>query len=194
MRLTLDHILIKDFLNTLESGDYSFISNKKKVQDKIAKKWDRLLAQYENLNGSRKISKEVVTNGRIESLYAKFKAINLACDILEFKKEDQAIEILKEHYFFIDEANYQKEIERIKSESQSILIQVEKLKAQLPEQENNKGKTAQHIDQVILGYCAFVGIQLKPNKCTVTEFIALKNLFLSKLKELQKPKAVKNGR
>ena len=58
----------------------------------------------------------------------------------------------------------------------------------LPKQEEKTSNKSQHIDQVILGYCSFVGIQIKPNKCTVTEFASLKNLFESKLKQLEKPK------
>ncbi len=188
MKIGLDYILIKDFFKVLETEDLRFLP---KYQRKNVV-WDDLLSEYESLSGGRKTEKEITTKGRIESLKAKFNAIQLACEILGFRKEQQAIDILKEHYFFINEANYHKELERIQKESESILIQIKKLEKQLPAPKKETQKKSQHIDQVILGYSSFVGLQIKPNKCTVTEFISLKNLFESKLKQLEKPQ--KNGR
>lgn len=188
MKLGLDYIKIKDFFKVLETNDLRFLS--KNQRKNVV--WEDLLSEYETLSGGRKTAKDISINGRIEGLKAKFNAIQLACEILGFRREQEAIEILKEHYFFINESNYHKELKRIQKESESILIQVKKLEKQLPEPKKETQKESRHIDQVILGYCSFVGIQIKPNKCTVTEFISLKNLFEAKLKQLEKPQ--NNGR
>jgi hypothetical protein len=184
LRIGLDYILIKDFFKVLEMNDIKYLS---KYQRKNIV-WDDLLSEYETLSGGRKTAKEVSVKGRVEGLKCQFNAIQLACNILSFRKEQTALDILKESYLHINESNYHQEIERVKKESESILIQIKKLESYLPEEkENTSPKQSQHIDQVILGYCSFVGIQIKPNKCTVTEFISLKNLFESKLKQLEKP-------
>ena len=187
MRIGLDYILIKDFFKVLETNDFSVISKSKKIQSKYSETWQDLLAEYETLSGNGEISKNVIENGKIESLKCKFKAIQIACEILSFRYDLDTIKILKEHFFFIDETNYQKEIQRIKKESEFILNEIKTLENLLPKVEESTSKKSQHIDQVILGYCAFVGLQIKPNECTVTEFTGLKNLFESKLKELEKP-------
>lgn len=192
MKLSLDHIKIKPFLKVLETKDFSHLSKKEKVKEKIAEHWDRLLEEFETLSGNRKKNKQLSINSRIESLKAKFNAINISCDVLLFRREQEAIEILKEHYFFLDETNYTKDIERIKKESESILIQIKKLESQLPEDKNITPGNTKHIDQVILGYCSFLGVQIKPNDCTVTEFKAMEKLFENKLKQLEKPQS--NGR
>ena len=191
MKLDLDHIFIKDFFKVLETGDYSFITKNKRKQKKLNLIWDKLLQDYELLAGNKKLSKEIEVNSKIESLHCKFKAINICCDVLGFKYELEALKILKEHYFFIDENNYHKELERVKNESKSILIQIEKLKSQLPKEEDlQEESNPQHIDKIILGYCSFLGLNVKPNHCTVSEYIGLKQLFEDKLKQLEKP--VKN--
>lgn len=181
MKIDLDHIKVKPFFKVLETGNFHhFTKSKRKAIEPI---WDELLEAYEKLSGNRKTNKEISTRARIEGLICKFKAINIACDCLAFKYEEDALEILKEHYFFINNSNYNKELERIKKESESILIQVEKLKKQLPKEETSNKR---HIDEIILGYCSFLGIQVKPNDCTVTEFKALEKLFENKLKQLEK--------
>ena len=188
MRIGADYILIKDFFKVLETNDFSFISKKEKIQSAYKDVWHDLLSEYETLSGNGTISKEVTENGKIESLKCKFNAIQIACKVLAFRYDAETINILKQHFFFIDENNYQKEILRIQKESEFILNEIETLEKLLPKQEEKTSNKSQHIDQVILGYCSFVGIQIKPNKCTVTEFISLKNLFESKLKQLEKPK------
>lgn len=186
MKLSLDHILAKDFFKVLETDDLSII------KDLDENTWQNLINEYEDLSGNRLHDKEISLSARIEGLFCKYKAINLACDVLEFRYDEETIDILKEHYFFINKENYQSELQRIKKESESILIQVKKLETQLPKREEKTVKKSKHIDEIIIGYGAFVGYQVKPNSCTVTEFISLKNLFESKLKQLEKP--VKNGR
>tara|TARA_R110001606_G_scaffold321052_2_gene467897 strand:- start:5682 stop:6260 length:579 start_codon:yes stop_codon:yes gene_type:complete len=188
LRIGADYILIKDFFKVLETNDFSFISNKEKIQSAYKDVWQDLLSEYETLSGNGTISKEVTENGKIESLKCKFNAIQIACKVLAFRYDVETINILKQHFFFIDENNYQKEILRIQKESEFILNEIETLEKLLPKQEEKTSNKSQHIDQVILGYCSFVGIQIKPNKCTVTEFASLKNLFESKLKQLEKPK------
>ncbi len=179
-------------MNILETGDFSLYSSNKKKQQKLIDVWEDLQTEYEILKEDKTKSKTISISARIESILNKYKAINICCEVLRFTESKQAIEILKEHYFSIDENNYQSELERIENESKSYLIQVEKLKSQLPKQEENTSSKKTNFDEVILGYCAFVGVQLTPNKATVTEVIALEKLFLSKLKELEKPQ--KNGR
>jgi len=187
LKLDLDHIFIKDFFKALSSGDLSYITKNKRKQKKLALVWDKLLQDYEILSKNKTLSKEIDVNAKIESLYCKFKAINICCDALKKTYNKDAVDILKEHYFFIDENNYQKELDRIKNESKSIFIQIEKLKSELPKKEVSEKSNPQHIDKVILGYCSFVGVQIKPNYCTVTEFEGLKELFSDKLKQLEKP-------
>ncbi|QQV90492.1 hypothetical protein Danklef1_13 [Polaribacter phage Danklef_1] len=188
MQISLDTIKYKVFFKILDTGDFSFFSSNKKKQEKLKQVWGQLEEEFEILKKDKKKTKTIIINSRIESLYNKFRAINLCCEVLRFKYSEEAIEILKEHYFSIDKTHYAKELERIENESKSILIQIEKLKAQLPQETEVSDTKNTNLDDVILGYCSFVNIQIRPNEATVTEVLAIEKLFEAKLKELEKSK------
>lgn len=186
MQIRLDTIKFKVFMHIMEHGDFGIYSKSKKKQAKLESVWIDLQAEYEKLKGDSKSSTILSLKSEIRSVLAKFKTINLCCEILRFKESEDAIKILQEHYFFIDSSNYHSELDRIENESQSYLIQIEKLKKQLPEEDEKEDQNPINHDEIILGYCAFIGVQLQPNKATVTEVLAVEKLFLNKLKELKK--------
>ena len=188
MQISLDTIKYKVFLKILDSGDYSFFSSNKKKQDKLKEVWGKLENEFEVLKKDKSKLKLIAINSRIESLLNKFRVINLCCEALRFKYSTEAIEILKEHYFSIDHNCYSEELNRIENESKSILIQIEKLKSQLPKEVESFNTNQTNLDDIILGYCSFLNIQIRPNDATVTEVLAIEKLFESKLKELEKSK------
>jgi hypothetical protein len=193
MRIDLDNIKIKVFLKILVTGDFSYYSSKEKEQIKLSEVWEDLKDEYELVCDDKKKNKQISISSRIEALLCKYKAISIACHVLRFTYSEQAISILKDHYLKIDRDNYNDSIDKIENDSKSILIQIEKLKSELPTEDDQEttSKSNQSIDEIILGYCAFVGVTLRPNDATVMEFLGLKKLFESKLSELEKKKDVR---
>lgn len=180
----LDIIPLKIFLEVLNTGNLTLLTDDKKQLATISQVWSQMEADYELLGLSGNTNKLLNLTSRIEKLKVKYDAIGFALDALRFDPDDtDFMARLNSFGYAINKKTHFEDIDRIDRESQSLLIKIKRLKQKLPKYDKNDKTTT--IDRVILGYSAITGLQFDTNKITVVQFHSLKELAEEKIKQLE---------
>ena len=188
---SLDTIPLKLFYQILSSGDVSPLMDSKEDLSNVSEVWSALKEDFEKLDPSNSIQKTFKILREIEEYRAQYNGIQFAVEALKFDRDLDLENELRQFGFKLNEDNFIDDLERIKNESQALLMFIEELEVTLP---SNDGKKASNIDEVILGYSSYTNLQYTDtNKITVTQYYALKKVFDEKLKAMRQ-QAQKNKR
>lgn len=146
--------------------------------------WEQINEDFEKINPNNEAKNILRLSKKIEEYLAKHKAITVAVECLSFEYNEELIAMLKNYGYNLTETNYHKDLERISRESNAWILKAERLQSQLPEKKpENEAET--NVDEVILGYCSATQLQFDSNKISVTQFLAMQNVFKNKLKALE---------
>lgn len=186
---SLDIIPYKTFLKVLKTSDLTLLSTEALDENELQEAnlvsvWENLQEAYEKINPSNE-SKEILRlSKKIEEYLTKYKVVTSAVECLLFEYNDELVAMLKKYGYNLTDSNYHKDLERISRESNAWLLKAERLQSQLPEEKTDNEKET-NVDEVILGYCSATQLQFDSNTISVTQFLAMQNVFKNKLKALE---------
>lgn len=195
---SIDIIPAKIFFKISDTGNLKLLVTDESVYDdnKLSLIWKNIEDENISLDNTNSIQKVVDVTKKIESLYAKFEAIKLAVYYLKKKIDNELIDLLlsygykfkwnEKEYSLENKLQYQKDLDKIERESQTIYDKIERLQQKLPKPKENKDKKIP-FDEVILGYGVITEAGfIDSNKITLTQYYALIKIGNEKIKSIEK--------
>lgn len=195
---SLDIIPFKLYLKISETNNLSLLyingvqdeDLKGDVLKDLKRTWKKLRKDYNKLGLSAKAQKIVDVHTRVETLKTKYDYINASCNALNFDRDLDIENSLREFGYKLTESEYMKNLKRIKAESSNIKVKIKRLEATIKRISPNTSKNEKtSIDKLILGYMSATGITYNTNDITVTQFHGLKSLFDDKIDKIEEQNA-----
>lgn len=195
---SFDILPIKVFYKIVETGDLQLLNPDKGTDtDTLIGIWESIYQEFQDKDNNQLNKRVFRISVDIEYLYAKYNLIQMCINTLRFDKNDDAINILKQHNYFITDKFYNRDLDRAERNAKGILHKIDILKQQLPKDTGDKNNSS--IDDVLAGFCSCLGFNIGDfNKITCSEYLAFKKQTENKVKaqqeEINKLKSKKNGR
>lgn len=185
-----DTIPVKLYFSIVESGNLSLMGNGTDVERLNA--FDKITSHRDKFFQSQKKgkTKELDVYCQMESLSAKYKAIQHSVYYLRHLKDEDLIQMLKSKgYKFTDD--FQGSLNEIEKMSEGLLVKIESIKKRLPEKaESEENEPA--LDEVVLSYCALLEMGfVDTNSVTLSQYDSIVKLGNKKMDSLNK---ISNGR
>lgn len=150
--------------------------------------WEEMKDEYYAVTNSGETNKYLRVFRSIDRLELEYLSTQIGINSLRFDYSKEIVEGLQEYGYDIKEDNYLSKLDQIERENEALIIRISQLKKRLPD-ENNRD----NIDKVIIAYND--GKILDTNSVTVTQFLALQELFEERVKAIkEQTKSIKNGR
>ena len=188
MTYDIDNIPAKIYFKIIETGNLSLLSNESLPNNQLQTIWNKIESDYNAVFPNKEINRVIDVSKNIESLEAKYRSIKHAVYCLKLSKDDELIELLNKHGFALSN-NYMENLTRVEKESDTILLQISKLKQDLPEPFDEESNEKTSFEYVVLSYCVLTGLSYKPSSILLLEYNPLIKLGNQKMKYLRK-----NGR
>lgn len=184
---SFDTIPFKLFLTVTKTGDLTLLSDENKLYKDLNEAWDNINKEFKKLDPNKTIEKTLQTLIDIEEYQTQYNFLEIAVKSLRFDRDLDLENKIREQGFELTEINFLEDLSKVENESKALLVFIKEAESQLPKIDN---KSATNIDEVILGYCAFTGLQYTDtNQITGNQYYALKKLFDEKLKVLREQKS-----
>lgn len=180
---SLETIPYKLFFKIEESKDFSLLSTEP-IEDDLSAIWEAIEVEHLELASESNGNKIFNLEKKIGNLSAKHIAINIACDCLDFDKNDEMIQLLKSYKYTLRDDYFDEDIDMIRRESNSLKIKIDRYAEQLPKPTNNTSEKMK-VDDLLAMYCAILGFNIGDfNTITYTAVIGFENQVKNKLKSL----------
>jgi len=184
---SLDIIPLKLFLKIRQTGHIELLSDEKIKAGVLEDLWNVLKEQYDTTFFDHEGKKILDVSSRVEMLNAKYNAIKIAVQCLQFDRDLELENMIRYNRYKLTEQNFIEDLKYIDVEVEGILIKIKRLEQNLPK--HNKNDKTTTIDRVILGYCAVTGLMYDTNAITVIQFEALKSLYNQKIAAIENSNA-----
>lgn len=185
------------YYKILQSGDLSLLNPEENTTpDDLLGVWDTIHQEFQEKDNNQMNKRIFRITIDIETLASKYNIIQMCIDALRFDRNEDILNILKQHRYFISDKFYNRDLDRAERNAMGILHKISILKDQLPKDTGEKNDSSIH--EVLGGFCACLGFNIGEfNKITCPEYIAFKKQVDIKLKsqqeEISKLKSKKNG-
>lgn len=185
---SIDTIPAKVYFKILETLDYSLLceGGEKLPNEELIKIFESIIENDDTSAKDKGKSKELDIYCRIEMLSAKYKKVKFSIYYLKLLKDDDLIEMLKQDgYKFTDD--YERDLDTIERLVESLLIKIEAVKNRLPKKQENEEKEDVPFDEVVLSYCALLGMGfVDTNKIVLSQYRAIVRMGNNKIEKLNK--------
>jgi len=195
---TLDKLPVKRYFQILETGDFNLLLQKK---DKVSEEellliWEKIFEEFSNLNEDVDTKKTLRIAKDVERNQIKYKLVQNFCIALDFDWDDELVEILRDWGYTLTKENYYEDLEKIKRESEGLLLKAENSKKQMPKIDEDSDVT---VDDVLASYSSIMGFDFDYDTIVCTKYLALKKQINAKIKiaeanNQQNQKGNKNGK
>jgi len=194
---TLDKLPVKRYFQILETGDFNLLLQKKDkaTEEELLLIWEKIFEEFSNLNEDVDTKKTLRIAKDVERNQIKYKLVQNFCIALDFDWDDELIEILRDWGYTLTEENYYDDLEKIKRESEGLLLKAENSKKQMPKIDEDSDVT---VDDVLASYSSIMGFDFDYDTIVCTKYLALKKQINAKIKiaeaNQQNQKGNKNGK
>lgn len=176
---TLDILPLKLYYKICETSNLSLLSNQIEGKD-LENLWKELDSSFKDLDKSEESRSAFRLNKTIAELENKLKLILMSVEALKFDDDQRILDLLKSFNNNVrtdNTENYYSDLERIERETNGIVVNISRLKKQLPKPSSDKV----NIDEVLASYSAILGIDFDYNSISCSKFFALKKQVFIKI-------------
>ncbi|UYW01796.1 hypothetical protein K5I29_02405 [Flavobacterium agricola] len=193
----LDVLPLKLYYKICKTKDVTLLSTEPEDEAKLLEIWEKLTAEYEELESSESSKREFRLNKQIALLECAYNMVNLCCLELEVEFNNETVQLLSGLGFPIDTTSnesYYLSISRIRKRIETNQIKIAALKNQLPKEDIKGNDRKLSLDEVMASFCAVLGIDFDYNTISVTKFNAIKKQVDNKMKSYEKMNNKLNGK
>ncbi|UYW02113.1 hypothetical protein K5I29_04220 [Flavobacterium agricola] len=193
----LDVLPLKLYYKICKTKDVTLLSTEPADEVKLLEIWQRLTAEYEELESSESSKREFRLNKQISLLECAYNMVHLCCVELEVNIDNETIQMLNDLGFMVDTTSnelYYASISKIRKRIETNQIKIAALKNQLPKEEIKGNERKVNLDEVMASFCAILGIDFDYNTISVTKFNAIKKQVDNKMKSYEKMSNKINGK
>lgn len=184
MYKTLDILPIKKYMLIDESGDIHLLlfDDEKCDEDELSNLWLKLKEEFSELSNDADEKKILRLSKQIKSSETKHQIIESFCICLDFEWDDEIVKTLRDWGYILREDNYYEDLERIKRESDGLLIKAENLRKLLPKTDENSTVT---IDDVLASHSSILGFDFDYETISCKKYLAHKKQIDIKMKHAE---------
>jgi len=184
------------FDEILSSGNYALLSTEPNLTEEdlisLQSLWVELHDQYQEKYNKTGKNKYFNVDREVSYQANRFTLINSACDSLLFDKNELLINFLIEEGYSIKNTTYLVDIERVKKQSQGILIKINTLVDTLPKPKPGQSKEAEYsIVDIMAGYVSVLGFDFDFYTISVEKFKSIEKTVQNKMKAMDNNKPTK---
>lgn len=182
MYKTLDKLPIKIYYQIEETGDVNLLlfEGEQCNENELVSIWLKLQEEYSDLAQDPEDTKTLRILKEIKRCELKHQLIDVYCKCLDFDWDDEMVRALRTWGYSLTEENYYKDLERIKRESEGLLIKAENLKRLLPKSEGTSNNVT--IDDVLASHSSILGFDFDYETISCKKFLAQKKQIDIKMK------------
>lgn len=148
--------------------------------------WEKLKAEYDRKYNKSESKKHFALVKEIYFLENKYTVIKLSVEALKFDANEDVIKILSDYGYKIKRETYHADLEKIKVQSDSILIKITELRNKLPKHEESENDSARDgVLKSLSSYSSILGFDLDYYAVSVEKFHLLSENVTKKLKALE---------
>ena len=186
------------FDEILSSGNYLLLSTepdlKEEDHEQLQLLWDELNDEFQDKYNRQTKDKYFNVDKEVTYQSRRYEIINSACESLLFDKNQDLIDLLIEQGYTLRDEFYLQDLERIKKQSQGIIIKINSLIDTLPKPKPGQSKSDDYsIVDIMAGYVSVLGFDFDFYEISVEKFKALEKTVQRKIKAMEsaKPKPKK---
>lgn|SRR5690554_3640847 len=186
---SLDTLSIVIYYRICESGNVNLLNPQKEdiSVDELQQIWDSIHNEFQDLDNNHLSKKILMLSKNYDYYILKYEVVNRSVEALKFAYDDYLISILKKNGFKITKSNYLEDLERIKIDSEGLLIKAKHFKSQLPKPDTVENNDKISIEDILSSYSMVLGFHLGSYiSITCREFISLKKQVTIKVKHQEK--------
>lgn len=188
---TLRKIPMITFIEIMESGDISLLSDEETNLDELALIWDAMYQEYQNKYNKQNSNKVFNLSKEIEYLDQKYFEIKLIIEALKFDVYPELISILRDYGYRFRDEFYNDDLLRVQRESEGIVQKINQLKSSLPKVENQNTNEVSIID-IMANYSSVLGYDFDFYTISVEKYHSLQNQVKQKIAAIEKNNAKKH--
>jgi len=188
---TLRKIPMITFIEIMESGDISLLSDEETDLDELALIWDMIYQEYQNKYNKQNSNKVFNLSKEIEYLEQKHFEIKLIIEALKFDVYPELISILRDYGYRFRDEFYNDDLLRVQRESEGIVQKINQLKSSLPKVESHNTNEVSIID-IMANYSSVLGYDFDFYTISVEKYHSLQNQVKQKIAAIEKNNAKKH--
>ena len=183
---SLRKIPMVTFLEIIDSGDISLLSNEETPLEELIPIWLEMYETYKLKYDTQNHNKVFNLSKEIDFLIKKYDSIKLSVEALKFDANDSIIQVLRDYGYTLRIENYNDDVARISRESEGIINKINQLKHSLPNQTESQEKGSDLIISVMADYASFLGYDFDFYTISVEKFGAMQNTVKQKVASIEK--------
>lgn len=181
---TLDKLPIKTYMLINETGEISLLlfEGEKADENELSIIWNKLDNEFKDLSNDPDEKKNLRLAKQIMRYETKHQLIETYCICLDFEYDEEIAEALRAWGYKLTYENYYEDLERIKRESDGLLLKIEDLKTLLPKTEGGSTVT---IDDVLASHSSILGFDFDYETISCRKYLAHKKQIDIKMKHAE---------
>lgn len=183
---SLRKIPMVTFLEIIDSGDISLLSNEETPLEELLPVWLEMYETYKLKYDTQNHNKVFNLSKEIDFLIKKYDSIKLSVEALKFDANDSIIQVLRDYGYTLRMENYNDDVARINRESEGIINKINQIKNSLPKQTESQEKGSDLIISVMADYASFLGYDFDFYTISVEKFGAMQNTVKQKVASIEK--------
>lgn len=183
---SLRKIPMVTFLEIIDSGDISLLSDEEIPIEQLVEIWNNLYESYKSKYDSQNHNKVFNLSKEIDFLVKKYDSIKLSVEALKFDANDSIIQVLRDYGYTLRLENYNDDVARISRESEGIINKINQIKNSLPKAVESEEKGSEVIISVMADYASFLGYDFDFYTISVEKFGAMQNTVKQKVASIEK--------
>lgn len=190
---SLRKIPMVTFLEIIDSGDISLLSNEETPLEELLLIWTDLYESYKSKYDSQNHNKVFNLSKEIDFLKTKYFVIKSSVEALKFDVNQSIIELLKDYGYTLRLENYNDDVLRIARESEGIINKINQIRSSLPKpvEEENAKKASEVIIGLMSDYSVFLGYDFDFYTISVEKYHALVQSVKQKVTAIEKQNSKK---
>lgn len=185
MVYNIDTILAKVYFKIHETGNLKLLTDENLEVNVLEKIWTEIVQKHQEVSDIKRNVRVFELSKKIEELRAKHEAIINALYVLNFKRDKDLEQIVKNYGYKITDENFEDDVKEIKNNVQIVLNKIQKHQQNL---ELLLPKEIKKItfEETLLGYYTVLGFGFKDaNSITLLEYCGVESQVKAKIKALE---------
>ena len=186
---SLDTIPYKLFLKIIgDPVNIKMLSDESCSTADLEAMWEAIYKEYLEMDPSGENMKVFHVEREIAALECKYDCIKTSVHALEFAKNDDLIQLLKDMGYVIRQHAYNSDLAKIKRESAGIIVKIGMFRTKLPKVDEVDAAKKPNVDDLLASYSAILGIDFDYNTVSFTKVHSLERQVSAKVKALENTK------
>lgn len=174
------------FIEIIDSGDISLLSDEETPIDELVSIWDMMYQEYQDKYNKQNSQKVFSLSKEMQYLEQKYFVIKFTVEALKYDIEPELIAMLLDYGYRFNDQTYNEDLVRVERECEGIIQKIKHLKNSLPKEQKSNNDSAGTIINVMASYSSILGYDFDFYTVSVEKFYSLENQVKQKVTAIEK--------